>query len=114
METGWNATFYGVIDDRPRTDSCRFDPKRLQIRIFSEGRQVYDIDLQRCRTASELLDWILQLTPKCWFSAQMLFDLIETVRKNCLVDGKDARFLFCQNDGIEIDWKRIAREKAER
>jgi hypothetical protein len=36
----------------------------------------YEIDLERCNTSAEVLDWICQLEHKCWTSAEDIGNLV--------------------------------------
>lgn len=64
---------------RGRKDSYAvFDPTSLCILVYNEDRvQVYEIDLERCTTAGQALDWIYQLYHKTWVTPVILRDIIE-------------------------------------
>jgi len=52
-----------------------FDKKRFVIKTI--GRHWYEVDLERCLTAPEILDWIVQLHKKTWVDDKIIYDLIE-------------------------------------
>lgn len=54
-----------------------FDPDRLVLDLFDdEGRWIYEVDLERCRTSAQVADWIFQVSKKQWASAAVLADLV--------------------------------------
>ena len=61
----------------------RYNKKRRTIDVDNGNGGIYDVDLDRCKTAGECLDWVHQLHGKIWFDAErekefidMLFRLI--------------------------------------
>ena len=54
-----------------------FDRDRLVLDLFNaEGRWVYDVNLEHCRTSAQVLDWIVQVSKKTWASDAILADLV--------------------------------------
>ncbi len=54
-----------------------FDRDRLVLNFFNdEGRWVYDIDLERCRTSAQVLDWIMQVSKKSWATDLVIASLV--------------------------------------
>lgn len=57
----------------------------LYLHVFFDGTSinirhdgsVYEVSLDRCRTASEVLDWIHQLHTKSWLTAEMEREFID-------------------------------------
>lgn len=62
-------------------------PSRPLTRLLKRTREVelktgraayrYRVDLDRCRTAAELLGWIIHLTEKTWVKPRHIAELIE-------------------------------------
>ena len=51
----------------------RVNKRTLELLIFDDkGRQRYEIDLERCCTAADFLDWIYQVKGKNWCTPLML------------------------------------------
>lgn len=44
-----------------------------------EGRELYDVDLERCRTSAAVLDWIFQVAGKTWADDRILAGLIRVL-----------------------------------
>ena len=44
-----------------------------------EFRNGYEVDLESCTTAAEILDWILQITRKSWTTAEDIGNLIRAL-----------------------------------
>ena len=40
---------------------------------------LYEIDLDRCRTSAEVLDWIMQVNAKTWATAGIMKDLLDAL-----------------------------------
>jgi len=51
------------------------DLRDYDLGIFRKGREVYCLDLERCLTSSQTLDWIFQISGKDW-ATQALLGLI--------------------------------------
>ena len=59
------------------SDHWTFDPDRLVLDLYDdEGRWIYEVDLERCRTSAQVLDWIAQVSKKTWASDAILADLV--------------------------------------
>ena len=78
-------------------EQCAFHRKTLEIVIRDEkGRQMYELDLERCTTPASLLDGILQVTGKTWCTASMTKDLLRELDRACReVFGRGAQGTFC-------------------
>jgi len=61
----------------PRHDGWRHiqDAAVLELRD-STGRWLYEVDLARCRTSAEVLDWLVQVRNKRWATAAIVAGLI--------------------------------------
>lgn len=58
----------------------RFDPQTRVLSYFNErGAWLYEVDLDRCRTSAELLDWIFQVAQKRWATDRVLAALIHAM-----------------------------------
>lgn len=44
-----------------------------------EWNQHYEIDLERCRTAAQVLDWIMQVAGKAWVTDKCLAGLVHAL-----------------------------------
>lgn len=56
----------------------KFDKKNLTLTHSGAGRG-YEIDLERCTTSAEVLDWIFQIESKTWASAEDLGELVRAI-----------------------------------
>lgn len=52
------------------------DAGRLVL-TFSKQHHSYEVDLERCCTPAQMLDWIFQVRPKGWCSIEDIADLID-------------------------------------
>ncbi len=41
-----------------------------------DGREVYEVDLEQCRTSAAMLDWIMQIAGKLWATDTVLAGLV--------------------------------------
>lgn len=77
-----------------------------QIHIRIDGRVVYEIDLSRCNTAAEILDWILQVKKQVWYKPFMADLLIEVFNTTCKETvGNTLQVTFCPcGKNIVFNW----------
>jgi hypothetical protein len=55
----------------------RFDRQRLVLDLHdSKGRWIYEVDLERCRTSAQVLDWIMQVATKLWATDAIIGALV--------------------------------------
>jgi hypothetical protein len=54
---------------------CHVDWDTLELVV--NGAYPYHVDLERCNTAAQVLDWIMQVAGKTWCDGQLLHDLVE-------------------------------------
>jgi hypothetical protein len=47
----------------------------------AEGRWRYEVDLDRCRTAAEMMDWIFQIEGKSWATDPIVRGLIRALNE---------------------------------
>jgi len=52
-----------------------FDPNTLTLTLHG-GPYPYEIDLQRCRTSAQMLDWVMQIAVKRWADDRILASLV--------------------------------------
>lgn len=57
-----------------------------------QGRELYDVDLERCRTSAAVLDWICQVAGKTWADDRILSGLVRALDhylhpQECLCSG---------------------------
>jgi len=57
----------------------KLDTDRLVLDYSVKGRQIYEIDLERCNNAAQILDWIVQLSHKTWATPQVIYDFISAL-----------------------------------
>lgn len=48
----------------------------LDIRITPNGESFYRLDLERCASPTEMLDWIYQIHGKDWCDAELIHELL--------------------------------------
>ena len=78
----------------------------------NEGRFLYYVDFDRCRTSAQVLDWIFQIHQKDWCSAQDMHDLLKAI---CYVIDPQANLCsFEMSKTLPKDFltKRATRRKA--
>jgi hypothetical protein len=77
-----------AVTDRPMTnDELRAQPTlqwgmwryNRNRRTLFYGRGEYEVDLDRCRTSGEVLDWIIQLNQKSWTTPEDIGHLVEAL-----------------------------------
>ncbi len=67
-----------------------FDKVEKVIDIYPDSSFVYTVDLRTCRSASQLLDWIIQLNDKPWATGDLLKKFLKVLDESC-------RKVFCHN-----------------
>ena len=82
-----------------------FQKSNLTLQIERDGKGFYEIDLERCRNTSELLDWILHIHQKTWgCSGGLLAAVLTTLDDACHdVFNKSTESLFIP--GKMLNWK---------
>lgn len=87
-------------------EECTIDMKT------DDGGHHYWIDLDRCTTPAQLLNWIFQLHNKSWMTADLMRELLEGFEQACreVFDG-DVQGVFCPCGVSKIvNWKTGAGE----
>src|SRR5688572_15832951 len=58
----------------------RFDSTMRVLAYFNErGHWQYEIDLERCTTSAQVLDWIFQIAEKTWATDRVLAALLHAL-----------------------------------
>jgi hypothetical protein len=58
----------------------RFSPETLTLNHYdSRGTNVYEVDLERCTTSAQMLDWIMQVAMKRWATDRVLASLVHAL-----------------------------------
>jgi hypothetical protein len=88
----------------------KLNRSNLTLGLFKHGHWYYEIDLERCRNSSELLDWILQVATKDnpdFFTPTITGDLIAALEDTAYeVFGTNLQGLYCPfGQGRAVDWK---------
>ncbi len=89
-------------------DKVVYNEEKLTFDIYDDSnRKIYDIDLERCRNATEMLDWILQINCKSWATPRIIKDILNVLEKTCSeVFDSNAQGVFCPfGNETEVDWK---------
>ena len=55
------------------------EPKALV--LYKDGREVYDITLNNCKTRKEVLNWIAQINGKSWATNEVVGDFVRRLDK---------------------------------
>ncbi|MBD2003247.1 MULTISPECIES: hypothetical protein [Cyanophyceae] len=78
-----------------------FQKSNLTIQIEYNGTQWYEIDLERCNSSDDLLDWIFHIHGKNW--GHLLYTILLVLDDACEdVHGEDANSLY--QPGKTVDW----------
>lgn len=54
----------------------RFNPSNLCLEFHHNGRWMYEIDLEECKTSAEVLDWVFQISQKTWASPGIVHSML--------------------------------------
>ena len=61
---------------RPRNNGLwRLNPEHLTLTLYKKGVPNYEVDLERCRSSAEILDWIGQICGKTWATSEIVGEL---------------------------------------
>jgi len=71
-----------------------------------KGGYDYPIDLERCTTPAQVLDWIVQVSEKPWCDGELLVALIEAIDEACHERLKiNFQGAFCpMGMPMRVDW----------
>ena len=71
---------FRTFDQRKEWGAWRFRLANLTLECRDRaGRHFYYVDLERCRTSAELLDWIFQINQKTWATPEIVKDLLDAI-----------------------------------
>lgn len=57
--------------------SWKYHPNNFTLECRDERGFIYEVDLERCRTSAEMLDWIFQVNKKTWATAEIVKNLLD-------------------------------------
>jgi hypothetical protein len=61
-----------------RIGLAEYDPDTQTIKLYVyAGQNTYNIDLDRCKTQRDLLDWLFHISGKTWCKGSVLTDFIQ-------------------------------------
>lgn len=71
------------------------------------GDYEYPVDLERCTTASQLLDYLFQIAAKPWCDAALLKNIFDCLEAACQKKFKtNLQRVFCPfGRDMRVDWK---------
>ena len=59
----------------------RYNTNTLELEYYDEdGKYKYGVDLQRCNSSAEVLDWIFQVNNKMWCGYECTGHLVQAIR----------------------------------
>ncbi|MGN8075620.1 TIR domain-containing protein [Enterobacter sp. 22104] len=86
-----------------------FDPENGVVSFWSGGTEVYDFNVNRLSSGSEVLDWFFQVSNKSWCTGEHLkafLDCLEQITD--LYFNNNAQGVFCPGGQNKIiDWESI-------
>ena len=72
-----------------RPNRWYFEPVNLTLALSPSGRRLmdgdllgpgeYEVDLERCTTSAQVLDWIVQVSKKTWATDAIVADLVRAL-----------------------------------
>lgn len=104
-----NRLFERLEKKKPVT----FDPESGFITFWSENSEVYDFNIERLTSGSEVLDWFLQVGNKAWCTGEHLMAFIDCLEEMTdLYFENNAQGVFCPG-GInkDVDWEKALTSK---
>jgi hypothetical protein len=87
-------------------ENIKFDEDSLTIDFMYEDNIIYQLDLERCKTSSELLDWILQINDKSWCTPNVLKELFRILDEASNIVFYDSiQMIYCPfGNNKHVDW----------
>jgi hypothetical protein len=66
----------------------------------------YQVDLERCNTPGQMLDWIFQVKSKTWATPEIMFDFLTALEVSCQIfHGKGVQGSLCPfGTSRQIKW----------
>lgn len=92
-----------------RPNVWKFQPGCLTLALYRpNGNLEYEVDLERCRTSAETLDWVAQVAGKSWATDTIIADLVRA-----LDDRLDLQANMCSmGKSKTVNVKKIVRGRA--
>lgn len=60
----------------------RYEPDALVLALYDDReRYIYEVDLERCTTSAEVLDWIMHVAGKHWSTPEVVAGLIHALNQ---------------------------------
>lgn len=92
--------------DGHRWGHWRFNKPALCLEYRAEGKLWrYEVDLTRCRTSAQILDWLCQVGAKTWVSAEDIGHLLMAIDN--LAGRLQSRVCGCGVESGPIDWEKL-------
>lgn len=70
--------------------------KKSNLTLNLTVRPWYEIDLERCNTSAQVLDWIIQLSKKTWATAEIISDLVKVFDEYLDIQGNICSIGDCE------------------
>lgn len=98
----------GVLDS-----SVVFDQEQRTLDIHVDGRQVYRIDLDRCTSPAQILDWLMQVHHKRWCTPELFWKIVRRLDYAAQeVFGQGIQGVFCPSGSPQTaNWKEAMRAR---
>jgi len=85
------ADLLSVPEPNPRQHGMRwgpwrYDAKTLELKYSKDG-YTYEVDLERCNSSAQILDWVCQVSQKSWCSVADLGHLVNAL--DALLDPQE-------------------------
>ncbi len=90
-----------AIQDGHRWGKWAYNKDTLTIVYHSGEKWEYEVDLERCKTTSDILDWIVQIAQKAWATPEDIGNLVRALDE---LSGYDIQSICYSSQ--EIDFKK--------
>jgi hypothetical protein len=67
--------------ERGVSSPWRYDADRLVLDLYDGPRRIYEVDLERCRTNAQVVDWLAQVSAKQWATAAVVGALFQELNR---------------------------------
>ena len=82
-----------------------YDKKNLQLVL--RIHPYYDVDLERCTTGAQVMDWIFQLRWKSWCTPDVMMSFLDTFEKAFSdIFHSTAQAMCSMGNTYEADWNK--------
>ena len=98
---------YDPRDEIREGSKARIDEELLTIEVDIGHGHTYQIDLERCNTPAQVLDWIFQIKVKTWATPEIMFDLLVAFDVACYIfHGRGVQGTLCPfGTSKQIKWR---------